>query len=150
MSSIDDRVRQLRDLEVTLEPDTTISLKTWIKRKIIVEDYLSDIGSLYGQTGRGIIIRVRPEGSSSDSTFKASYPRSYTGRQQLEELKRFIDSIKGQEAHIVYTQRTELGIRSTVLQMIAPILETTIYVKGDKPADRLLPYTLKTPIKMMI
>ena len=146
MSTIEDRVTQLFDLVATSEPDDAIRKGALIKRKVKVKncsyDSNGDELNLMYKTRKGIIIGVRPEGSSDCINFKASYPPSHTGEKRLEELNRFINGIRGQEAYIVYTLNSR---KHPVLQMIAPIETNGLYVKEDGKGNSLLVPYLRAP-----
>ena len=148
MNSLDDRVTQLLDLEVTSEPDDAFSYNVLIKRRVKVEDYSNNNdGNEFNMMYRkriGIEISVRSEDIPFFGEFRASYPGTPTGEKRFEELKSFIKGIIGREAYIVYILNSR---KNPVLQMIAPIQKNQLYIKGDGHGSSLLmPYQTQSPI----
>lgn len=139
--TIDARVKMLLALPVSYEPDSAFGSNDLIKRAVKIEGYNTELRypSLYRL---GIEIKVMPTKGSDDGycrTFEVSNYSGISGRKWREELRDYIDSLKGKEAQVVYSNRS--GNHHQILQMISPLdLKELVLFVRDKISHSLVPF----------
>jgi hypothetical protein len=138
------KLEEMLRLPVNLGSHATHNGGSQIRGLVRVDEF----SGLEDTDRHGIKIEVTPLNTNTDSciNFEESYHRSVMGKEYSKNFTKYIESLKGEEAHVVYKEKR--GYLKRVLQMIAPVSteDLVVYARNPERLRILEPVRIVEPL----